>query len=206
MIGPGEMHVWRVELDTIAEERLPALSPEEAEQAARFSNSELRRRYLRAHRALRSILRNVLGNQPRIAIATNGKPWLPDAPEWRFNLSHSRGLALIGVARGVDVGVDVEYIRPLKDWDNIVERFFPASAAAEYFAAPEIDRGREFFRLWTRLEATWKASGVGLHGAGQEIAGPWTVVELDLGTGIAGAAAAQAEESQVVMRHFGEDQ
>jgi len=203
-LNPGEIHVWRIELDTIAEVSLPPPLPDETERAARFARPELQHRYLQSHRALRAILNSVTGGVVRIAVAANGKPWLPDAPEWKFNLSHSRGLALAAVARNVEVGVDVEYLRPQRDWEAIVERFFPPSAAAEFFAAPEADRERQFFRLWTRLEARWKALGVGLHGASQEIEGAWTIADLDLGRDIAGAVAAPAEGMRVVMRNFGD--
>jgi len=205
-MNPGEIHVWRIELDTIAEVSLPPPLPDETERAGRFAKAELRDRYLQSHRALRAILSSVTGAAPRIAVAANGKPWLPDTPQWRFNLSHSRGLALAAVARDVEVGVDVEYLRAERDWEAIVERFFPASAAAEFFAGAEEDRGRQFFRLWTRLEAMWKALGVGLQGASQEIEGAWTIAELELGAGIAGAVAAPAEGLRVVMRDFGENE
>jgi 4'-phosphopantetheinyl transferase len=199
-----DLHVWRIDLDTIADDRLPSPTLEDAERAARFATPDLRRRYLRSHSALRAILRGILGADPRLAVDANGKPWLPDFPGCKFNLSHSRDLALVAVADGVEVGIDVEYIRPNRDAAAIVERFFPPSAAAEFFDAPEADRERQFFRLWTRLEAMWKALGVGLHGAGQEMDGPWSVIELDLGDGIAGAVAARVEEARLTMRNFGD--
>ena len=37
-----------------------------------------------------------------------GKPYLASAPEIRFNLSHSREMALVAVARDVEIGVDIE--------------------------------------------------------------------------------------------------
>jgi 4'-phosphopantetheinyl transferase len=197
--------VWRIQLDTVAEDQVADPVPEDAERAARFATADLRRRYLRSHGALRAILREVSGCEPRIAVADNGKPWMPNSPHWRFNLSHSRDLALVAVARDVEVGVDVEYIRPNRDQQAIVERFFPPSAATEFFASPEADRERQFFRQWTRLEAMWKALGVGLHGASQEMDGPWTVVQLELGDEIAGAVAACAADLPVSLRNFGEN-
>ena len=51
MLIAGEVHVWRVRLD-----RAAVLAPTagEAERAARFAAPEPRRRYLRAHAALRA--------------------------------------------------------------------------------------------------------------------------------------------------------
>ena len=204
MVNPGEIHVWRIELDTVSEDLLPPPDAAEAERAARFATAELSRRYLRSHCAVRAILRGEVGCDPRIAVAGGGKPWLPDTPRWRFNLSHSRGTALVAVALDVEVGVDVEWIRAHRDWESIAERFFPPSEAAAFLASPDGAREREFFRRWTRLEAMWKALGIGLRGVGSEVEGRWTVEELDLGEAIAAAVAAPVEGLRVAMRGFGD--
>jgi 4'-phosphopantetheinyl transferase len=205
MLNPGELHVWRVELDTVSDSMLPPPEPAEAERAARFVTAEMGRRYLRSHGAVRAILQSELGCPPRIAVAESGKPWLPDSPRWRFNLSHSRATALVAVALDVEVGVDVEWTRAHRNWEAIAGRFFPPSEAAAFLASPEGLWEREFFRRWTRLEAMWKALGVGLHGAGRELEGPWTVEELNLGEGVAAAAAAPAVGMQVTMHTFGDE-
>ena len=49
----------------------------------------------------------------------------PRRAEIRFNLSHSREMALLAVARDVEVGVDIERVRPLQEYAAIAERFFP---------------------------------------------------------------------------------
>jgi 4'-phosphopantetheinyl transferase len=203
-VNPGELHVWRIELDRAIDELLPPPEPREAERAARFATEEMRRRYLRSHGAMRAILRSQLGSDPRIGVTEGGKPWLPETPRWKFNLSHSRGTALVAVAMDVEVGVDVEWVRTHRDWEAIAERFFPPSASEAFLAVPDDAKEREFFRFWTRLEAMWKALGVGLNGAGREMEGQWTVENLDLGDGIAGAVAAPAEGLRVVMHNFGE--
>ena len=203
-VEPGELHVWRIELDTISGKKLPPPDPEDVARASRFATPELSRRYLNSRGALRHILQGVIGREPHIARMERGKPWLPDTPQWRFNLSHSRGLALVGVAREAEVGVDVEWIRPQPRWEDIAERYFPPSVAAEFFAAPEAARNREFFRCWTRLEAMWKALGEGLNAAGRELDGPWSVQQLELGESLTGAAAARAEGMRVVMHCFGD--
>jgi len=200
MMNPGELHVWHIELDTLPDDWLPPPHPADAERAARFAHPDLRRRYLRSHGVMREILRREVGVETRIAPGQNGKPWLPAAPSWKFNLSHSRGTALVAVARDVEVGVDVEWIRPQRDAQSIAERFFPPSEAEAFLATPEPERARDFFRRWTRLEAMWKALGVGLHGAGREIEGSWTVEELHLGEALAAAVAAPEAGLRVVLR------
>jgi hypothetical protein len=84
-----------------------------------------------------------------------------------------------GVALGVDVGVDIERLRPL----------------------PECD----FFRRRTRIEAKLKARGVGLYGAGAELGGDWTVEPIEAGAGFAAAVAVERAGMRVVSEFFTAD-
>ena len=123
MLNPGEVHVWRVNLDR---GKASPATEEEALRAARFATPTLRRRYLRAHAALRTILSSVTDTPLEFGLHEKGKPYLASAPEIRFNLAHSRGMALVAVARDVEVGVDIERIRPLPEYAAIAQRYFPA--------------------------------------------------------------------------------
>jgi phosphopantetheinyl transferase len=93
-----------------------------------------------------------------------GKPDL--GPEFggrlKFNLSHSAGLALVAIAAGSNVGVDLEPIRPFAGMSGLAAEFFPPQARAAYEAAPPAERAAVFFRWWTRIEAVGKAIGCGL--------------------------------------------
>jgi amino acid adenylation domain-containing protein len=91
----------------------------------------------------------------------------PDAPlellarlRW-FNLSHSDGWALVAVARGREVGVDVERCRA-ELAAGIAERFFAPDEVAALAAQPPPRRAAMFFTLWTLKEAYAKARGAGL--------------------------------------------
>jgi 4'-phosphopantetheinyl transferase len=161
-------------------------------------SEELRGRYLRSHRALRAILGREAGGNLKFAVNQHGKPYLPAAPDVKFNLSHSREMAAIAMARGVEVGVDIERLRPLRDYMEIAERFLPPTAAADFAAVFQPDPEREFFRRWTRSEAMWKAAGIGLYGAGRDLDGEWTIEEIDPGPGYVGAVAAPG--SGVIVR------
>jgi 4'-phosphopantetheinyl transferase len=110
----------------------------------------------------------------------------------RFNLARSHELALVAVALGVDVGVDIERVRPLPEYAAIAERFFPPSERED------LDE-RDFFRRWTRIEAKLKARGVGLYGAGAELGGEWTVEPIDAGEGFAAAVAVERAGMRVVV-------
>jgi len=134
-----------------------------------------------------ALLAHALGHAPKIAVAEKGKPYLPDTPRVKFNLSHTRGMALIAVAMDVEVGVDVERLRPVPEWRLNARRFFAPEQAAT------VTTEREFFRQWTRLEAQLKALGVGLWGRRESYpsARP-TIAEIDVGEEYAAAVAATA--------------
>ena len=187
--------VWRVDLDTAV---TPPPTPGEAARAARLATGELARRYLAAHGALRAILGKFAAGPLSFALRETGKPYLPLTPAVRFNLSRSRGRALIAVARDIEVGVDIEHIRPMLNYAAVAERYLPPG---DEEPADELD----FFRRWTRYEAQLKARGVGLYGAGALIEGEWTVQEVDPGDGFAGAVAGEGLGLTVNLHDFGED-
>jgi len=195
-VNAGEIHVWRVRLDKV---ETPPPTAGESARAARFRTPELRRQYLRSHGALRAILGQETDVRLDFAVAEAGKPYLPAAPHLKFNLSHSRDLALVGVALNVEVGVDVEWIRPMPDYIQLAERFFPPSQAEE--VADE----RDFFRRWTRIEAALKARGVGIYAAGTELTGDWTIEEIDVGPNYFASVAVPQLGVHVVVHDFGED-
>jgi 4'-phosphopantetheinyl transferase len=181
MLIPGEVHVWRVRLNRGSP--LPP-TPDEIERAARFATPALRRRYLHAHAALRSILRSVTTAPMEFALHEKGKPYLALAPEIRFNLSHSREMALVAVALEIEVGVDIERVRALPEYAEIARRYFPPAGVLPTGV-------RDFFRHWTRYEALLKAYGAGLYGAGATPPGEWSVTEIDVGPRFTAALAVE---------------
>ena len=181
MLNPGEVHIWRVRLSG-GKVSLP--TAEEAERAARFVTPALRRRYLCAHAALRAILASVTSAPLDFALHEKGKPYLVSAPGIRFNLTHSREMALVAVALDIEVGVDIERVRPLAEYAAIAQRYFPPGHTAPTSV-------RDFFRHWTRFEALLKAHGAGLYGAGATPPGVWSVTEIDAGAGYTAAVAVE---------------
>jgi 4'-phosphopantetheinyl transferase len=93
----------------------------------------------------------------------HGKPSLANAAaDIRFSVSHSGGLALLAVARGREVGVDLEAIREDVETDKLAERFFSEQEWQSLRLLPPEQRVPAFFRCWTCKEAFVKAQGVGL--------------------------------------------
>ena len=83
----------------------------------------------------------------------------------RFNLSHSSELALIGVCRGHEIGVDLERIKQISEAERIVASFFSPAESAEFTTIPDKVKPQAFFRGWTRKEAVLKGLGIGARGA-----------------------------------------
>ena len=193
-----EVHCWSVSLDappnTLAG-LLATLTRDERDRAARLRFERDRRRFVVARATLRELLGRYLGTPPdRLRFDYNafGKPRV--SPEFhgpspvRFNLSHSADLALIAVAWGAEVGVDVEHIRP-SDYGDLARSCFAPSELAQLRAAPRQLQARAFFTSWTRQEAYVKARGEGLPDGPVEPRGQWAFVSLEPAPGYVGAVA-----------------
>lgn len=167
-LGPAEVHVWLVRLDVAAPrlERLRSLlDPAERERGARPVYQTLRDRFIAARGALRELLGAYLAMPPRdirLAYGDRGKPRLltPDGG-LHFNLAHTGDVAMVGLSRDADVGVDVEREREV-DHAAVSARMFSAAERASLLALPAARRRAAFFACWSYKEAYVKAHGDGL--------------------------------------------
>ena len=97
----------------------------------------------------------------RVETGPHGKPYLPEAPDFCFSLAHSGRWTAIAWGDH-PVGLDLETIAPRPAAEAIARRRFAPSEQAYLAAAPEADRLRRFYRLWTGKEACLKYLGTGL--------------------------------------------
>jgi 4'-phosphopantetheinyl transferase len=143
------------------------LDAKEAARARRFMHEVHRRRYVAAHVALRERLGAFASRLPAeipLAVDALDKPFVADDAALQFNLSHSDDWALLGIARGAPMGVDIECRRPVEDAHALARRHFtPQEQQAVQAAAEGAERDRVFLRVWTRKEACLKALGLGLR-------------------------------------------
>lgn len=169
-LGPEDRHVWRgclAETRTGLERLAAGLSREETGRAARFIRAEHGERYVFAHGMLRRVLAAYAGCPPQalvFAATPRGKPYLvaPDAARGlHFNLSHSRDLALVALARE-PVGVDLEYVLRRADMAGIAARFFSPDERRWLDTQPRESYRAAFFACWTAKEAYIKGIGEGL--------------------------------------------
>ena len=151
------------------------LSPDERERAARFIFDKDRWPYVVAHTGLRSILSCYLKTAPadlQFVTGVNGKPSLAlefAGSSLRFNLSHSHEMALLGVAQGHEIGVDIEWIKENYGFHEVAEHFFTAKEVTQLCALPVELQRQAFFKCWTSKEAFLKAKGTGLSGNLDEV-------------------------------------
>lgn len=92
-----------------------------------------------------------------------GKPFLRHPRQTlEFNQSHSRGAALVAVAAGLAVGIDIEARRTVRDPLRLARRVMTGAEAALLAALRPDERAHRFLDLWTRMEARQKAVGRGI--------------------------------------------
>jgi 4'-phosphopantetheinyl transferase len=170
-LAADTVELWLIDLKDAAqaEERLrDLLSNDEKERAVRFHFESDRQKFSATRGLLRIVLAQYLEVQPReieFRYAEKGKPALGErfnSGKINFNVSHSGEMALIGITRRNQIGVDIERLGRNADLSAIARRFFSAAEQAELFALPEAAQARAFFRIWTLKEAFIKALGEGL--------------------------------------------
>jgi 4'-phosphopantetheinyl transferase len=168
---PGEIHLWQICLRqsfSTVKNLFDSLSPDERERAGKYRFRKDRERFIVTRGAVREILSGYLAIAPdRIGFSYNGfgKPFLKNETRGEgvfFNVSASREIALCAVARGSEIGVDIEFIGDEPASPEVVERFFSPREAESIAALGGKRQTSAFFHCWTRKEAFIKGVGVGL--------------------------------------------
>jgi 4'-phosphopantetheinyl transferase len=203
----NEVHIWVVSLA-----RLPAISPwhllsaDEQNRANRFCFETDKNRFIYCRGALRRILGRYLCTSPmslRFEYDVYGKPKLRE-PETaiEFNVSHSRNIALIALARKLAVGIDVEAVREDIIVGDIVRLVFSTRELERLHAMPPEEQRLEIFRTWAAKEAYVKVNGEGLSVAPNSLeADELPVRLLDVRNGYV-AAFATPEHVAIDLRKF----
>ena len=207
---PRGIKLWWITLDRPENEVVElarTLSRDEIARAGRFGTEPLRQRWIVGRSALRLLLGEVLGVAPSAVALVRGRRGRPELqePSLDFNVSHTCGMALIGIAdalpAGMRIGVDVEHAQRQINADGLSLKFLSTREQAELAPLPADERRRGFLRLWTCKEAMSKATGdalsapfrrldIGLDGGLALVAGPapytpadWTLHAADMPDG-----------------------
>lgn len=202
--------VWNIDLlqpISVVDSLRAWLDDDEVHAAAARRADVLRHRYVVAHGAVRSILGGRLGIDPAAVVFSrscdqcgdllHGKPVLADHGDLWFSLSHSESFAMLAVASGARVGVDIEIERPRSRLDRLAARVLSDEEHDEWSQVEPGRRTQAFLERWTAKEAYLKAIGEGiwqpLRAVPRDPAG-WTVARIPspLGTVASIAVAADA--------------
>jgi 4'-phosphopantetheinyl transferase len=171
-LSANDAHIWRSWLDQRpwrVRQLAQTLSADERARADRFRFETDRMRFIVGRGTLRSILGRYLDTEPgrvQLCYGPHGKPHLREESNQaaiRFNLAHSHQLAVYAFARTREVGIDLEYIRPVPRLQQIAASVFSARENAVLSGLPASQQQEAFYLCWTCKEAYVKAKGLGLE-------------------------------------------
>ena len=171
MIDNKIVHIWHIPLDRSHLETgklSELLSEQEQARAKRFHDDRNRNRFIVARGILRIILSdytNIPANHLVFGSNLYGKPYLKHAHTneiLEFNLAHSQDQGILAVAIGRSVGIDLEFIRPIRNYSKMAQSVFTESENRAIRLMPEDKRLIAFFTCWARKEAYVKSIGLGL--------------------------------------------
>ena len=171
VLSSHDIHVWRASLeqpDALIQRLSQTLSEDERIRGDRFYFERDRKHFIVGRGLLRAILGRYLSLEPQqlqFCYSPRGKPTLANTgagSSLQFNLSHSQGLVLYAFTRDRQVGIDIEYMRPTSDVEQLAQRFFSPREHAVLRSLSPNQKQEAFFHGWTCKEAYLKAIGEGL--------------------------------------------
>jgi 4'-phosphopantetheinyl transferase len=196
-LRPGRVDLWFASVETaVAEGRIAVyrdwLPADEVARADRYRQEKDRHCCLVARALVRSVLSDYTGHDPAVwtfRYNAHGKPSIaqPAGLSLNFNVSHTSGLVICGVASAGELGVDVEQLSRVGKGDrhllperpsgcfaqkvpvpfslsflDLARRFFAPPEVAFLEQAPPERQPGIFLEFWTLKEAYIKARGLGL--------------------------------------------
>ena len=166
------VHVWCADLKVTPQKfryLWSLLIEDEKNQANKFISVVAKESFIISRSILRFLLSKYLKITPKKLIFELGKCGKPYVQlngthklPLQFNISHSGDLALFAFTLHNEVGVDIEYIRPKFNYEEIAPQFFSKQENIVLSSLPKDHRLEAFFTCWTRKEAFIKTIGEGL--------------------------------------------
>lgn len=229
----GQIHAWYAVTSRLEDDvhyLIRHLSSDELNRASSYCRESDRTEFIVRRAALRHILGAYVDAKPQelqFGYGAFGKPALEgtNVPQrLTFNLSHSSDLTIVAVGSNFELGVDVENVRFIPEYERIVEHFFPRGLAPLFRSDSRVAEKIEFFyQCWTRMEAIAKASGFGFSFArtpdarfppaircslasktGEPILDSpgWEIIEIRPVDGYIAAIASRCEGSGAIVREW----
>ena len=163
----GQVRINIMELDTSGagwQACCKQLPEDEQERTLGYKYDADRLRFAKCRCLLRRIIASWKDIPPRevtFRLGENGKPFLTQPGNLQFNISHTRGCAILAFCQNCEIGIDIEYTQRNADIDGISGKVFTRREQDMLMQLGDSEKRREFFRLWTAKEAFMKATGRG---------------------------------------------
>jgi 4'-phosphopantetheinyl transferase len=167
----NEVQVWSVSCQQLlsqVEHLTEILSEDEKNRANRFHFERDKLHFIVGRGLLRIILGRYLKTEPeqlQFSYSLTGKPALVSKngrDTLQFNLSHSGEMMLYAFTRDRQIGIDLEHLRPIPDFKQLIQQFFSVGETSAILSLPPIQQQLIFLQVWTCKEAYLKATGAGL--------------------------------------------
>lgn len=217
-----DSELWLVDISAsgvaldVVETRRHLLARSDVEKFAALSDAAMREARRGAHIALRVAIVHAFGSRWRgvpFTTSETGKPSL-EGLEGSFSLSHTPGLALIGISHGGSIGVDIERLRTIRMTEGRRTAIERAGVMLGGGTPLDGDADERLLAAWVRFEAVAKAEGCGVgpllsrFGLGRrEMAGETVDIDhlahdIEVGGGIFAAVALPAGRSMAQVRRL----
>lgn len=164
----NEVHIWCASFKQLlsqVEQLTQILSEDEKNRANRFHFEQDKKRFIIGRGLLRIILGRYLESEPKrlkFAYSHTGKPALVSiSSNIQFNLSHSEEMILYAFTSDRQIGIDLEYLRPILELKQLIQ-FFSSAETSAILSLPASEQQLAFLQTWTCKEAYLKATGEGL--------------------------------------------
>ena len=143
------------------------LAPDELPCAERLRSKRHRQLFLRRRALRRFLLGRFLKTPPQklsIEETKSGKPQFTASSTVRceFSTSHAENLFAMAIAPELEVGVDVEVLRPEWNVQLVAAMCLGSSQIRQLENFPAQERQEQFLRFWSLREAFAKATGDGI--------------------------------------------
>jgi 4'-phosphopantetheinyl transferase len=174
ILDPDSIHLWctfyaEIRDDGLLQKYEQLLSTSERQRRSRFVFADDQHRFLVTRALVRTVLSRYVGDvtPDKWLFAPNayGRPEIvndhPASRSVSFNISHTRGLVVLALARAREVGVDSEHVGRAMSME-IANRVLTAAEVASLNAVPAGGRQRRFLEYWTLKESYIKTRAMGL--------------------------------------------
>lgn len=163
----SSLHIWKIHLEEFEwlDPNNDLLDEHEINRMKRFVFGIHAKRFATARKVLRCVLGAYCSIHPRELIFKEGpfgKPYLFSGSKVMFNLSHTGDSAAIAIAKHVEVGVDIEIIKP-RNFEGLAQHGFSSDEIASLLTVPATQRAHAFYQIWCQKEAFIKQCGRGLN-------------------------------------------